>query len=73
MSQFNYINEINSILTMDGELNGPAPRWQRKLLESSSSTNNAAPLNGSLNTSKLSVSILKSHSLNYDSEPVWFH
>lgn len=50
MSQFNYLNEINSVLTMDGELNKvPAPRWQKKLDLSTA-------LNGSINTSKLSVS-----------------
>lgn len=50
MSQFNYINEINSALTMDGDIKGPAPRWQRKMNAST------ATLNGSINTSKISVS-----------------
>lgn len=45
------MNEINNILTMDGDLSkGPAPRWQNKM--SSSSTT----LNGSINTSKISMS-----------------
>lgn len=35
---------------MDGDLKGPAPRWQKKLNAS------AATLNGSINTSKISVS-----------------
>lgn len=52
MSNFNYLNEINNILTMDGDLNrGPAPRWQKKAMDASSSSMH----NGSLNTSKLSV------------------
>lgn len=51
MSQFNYINDINSVLTMDGDITkGPAPRWQKKLNASS------ATLNGSINTSKISIS-----------------
>lgn len=52
MSQFNYLNEINNALTMDGDLNRcPAPRWQRKTGDMSSTS----MLNGSINTSKLSV------------------
>uniref|UniRef100_A0A1B0GCS7 Cell division cycle protein 20 homolog n=1 Tax=Glossina morsitans morsitans TaxID=37546 RepID=A0A1B0GCS7_GLOMM len=42
MSQFNFFKEINSALTMDGELTkGPVPRWQKKLeaSEASSSLN----------------------------------
>lgn len=51
MSQFNYINDINSVLVMDGDLTkGPAPRWQKKLNAS------GATLNGSINTSKISIS-----------------
>lgn len=51
MSQFNYLNEINSILTMDGDISrGPAPRWQNKLSASSTT------LNASINTSKISMS-----------------
>lgn len=51
MSQFVYLNEINSMLTMDGEISrGPAPRWQKKLNASS------ATLNASANTSKISIS-----------------
>lgn len=51
MSQFNYLNEINSVLVMDGDITkGPAPRWQKKLNCS------GATLNGSINTSKISVS-----------------
>lgn len=53
MAQFNYLNEMNSALTMDGELSRcPAPRWQKKSDASSVSLN----LNGSINTSKLSIS-----------------
>lgn len=51
MSQFNYMNEINSLLTMDGDIGkGPAPRWQKKMNASSTT------LNGSINTSKISMS-----------------
>lgn len=51
MSQFNYWNDINSAMTMDGELTRcPAPRWQKKLDSSTAS------LNASANLSKLSIS-----------------
>lgn len=51
MSQFNFFNEINSALTMDGEITrGPPPRWQKKMMDASSSSH----LNGS--RSVLSVS-----------------
>lgn len=54
MSQFNYLNEVNSIFKMDGELtvNCPAPRWQKKLENSNTSM---------LNTSKLSMSYNNSY------------
>lgn len=53
MSQFAYINDINSALGgMDGDLTrGPMPRWQKKLETSSTSSHNS-----SVNNSKLSVS-----------------
>lgn len=52
MSQFNYLNEINSFITMDGEIKrGPVPRWQKKLEASTSNLN----LNGSVNASRTSV------------------
>lgn len=51
MAQFNYLNELNNILTMDGELTkGPAPRWQKKLDLSTASTSFNA------SSKKLSVS-----------------
>lgn len=51
MSQFAYLNEINSAFIMDGDISkGPMPRWQKKLNGSS------ANLNASANTSKISVS-----------------
>lgn len=51
MSQFSYINDINSALGMDSEITkGPVPRWQKKMDASSQSINN------SINTSKLSIS-----------------
>lgn len=51
MSQFAYLNEINSAFIMDGDISkGPMPRWQKKLNGSS------ANLNASANTSKISIS-----------------
>lgn len=50
MSQFNYLNEINNVLSMDSDLTRcQAPRWQKKMDSSSA-------MNASINTSKLSVS-----------------
>lgn len=52
MSQFAYMNDINSVLNMDGEiLRGPAPRWQKKMNASSAALNASAA-----NTSKISIS-----------------
>ncbi|XP_055637813.1 cell division cycle protein 20 homolog [Toxorhynchites rutilus septentrionalis] len=55
MSQFNYINDLNNIITMDGELTkGPAPRWQKKLdMSAASASFNAS----SMNTSRQKLSI----------------
>lgn len=51
MSQFKYLNEMNSLLNFDGPLtNGPVPRWERKRLENSTSLANAS-LNSSKNKS----------------------
>lgn len=51
MSQFAYLNEINSAFIMDGDISkGPMPRWQKKLNGSS------ANLNASANTSRISIS-----------------
>lgn len=56
MAQFNYMNEINNLLSMDGELTrGPIPRWQRKL-DLSTSVNNS-----SINTSKPKLSVSYNH------------
>ncbi|XP_055599474.1 cell division cycle protein 20 homolog [Uranotaenia lowii] len=61
MAQFNYINELNNILTMDGELTkGPAPRWQKKLDMSAASTSFNAT--GSMNTSRHKLSMSFSNS-----------
>ncbi|XP_055374438.1 cell division cycle protein 20 homolog [Condylostylus longicornis] len=50
MSQFNFINDLNSIVTMEGDLTkGPAPRWKNKVNASSIS-------NASINLSTLSIS-----------------
>lgn len=59
MAQFNYLNEINSIITMDGEITrGPVPRWQKKLDMSSSL------LNSSMNTSKAKLSVSYNNGYN---------
>lgn len=52
MAQFNYLNEINNVLTLEGDLTrGQMPRWQKKLDISTSSQNS------SINTSKPKLSI----------------
>ncbi|KAJ8952661.1 hypothetical protein NQ318_020976 [Aromia moschata] len=33
MSQFKFWNDINTVLTMEGPVKGPVPRWQRKKKE----------------------------------------
>lgn len=51
MSQFAYMNEINSAFIMDGDISkGPMPRWQKKM------NGSTANLNASANTSKISIS-----------------
>lgn len=41
MAQFKYLNEMNSLINMDGPLTkGPLARWQKKALESSSNSSN---------------------------------
>jgi hypothetical protein len=51
MSQFNYFNEQNNLLQLDGELkNQMKPRWQRKKEDSINMNNSTA------NQSKLSIS-----------------
>lgn len=56
MSQFNYLNEVNSIFKMDGDLTVgcPAPRWQKKMELSSNTSMLSSSMN--INTSKLSMS-----------------
>ncbi|CAG9822770.1 unnamed protein product [Phaedon cochleariae] len=61
MSQFKFWNDVNSLLTMDGPVAGPAPRWQKK--KESSSSNNS-----SINSSKLRS--LSSSALNLTKTPV---
>lgn len=59
MSQFNYLNDINNMFSMEGELTkGPQPRWQKRMETSTNS------VNASLSTSrhKLSVSYNNSYS-----------
>ncbi|EDS30587.1 cell division cycle 20 [Culex quinquefasciatus] len=61
MSQFNYIQDLQNIITLDGELTkGPAPRWQKKLdISTAASTSfNASAMNTS--RQKLSMSFTNS-------------
>lgn len=56
MSQFNYFNEVNNLLQLDGELkNQMKPRWQRKKENSINMNNSTA------NQSKLSISYNNSY------------
>ncbi|XP_018571898.1 cell division cycle protein 20 homolog [Anoplophora glabripennis] len=55
MSQFKFWNDVNSLLTMEGPVKGPAPRWQRKK-EGGSSSNSS--LNNSSKLRSLSSSVL---------------
>jgi len=51
MAQFTFVNDLNNALRMDDPLTrGPAPRWQKKAMDSSSS--NMSSANISLNASK---------------------
>lgn len=48
MAQFKYVNEMNSLINMEGPImKGPPPRWQKKGLDNSSNN-----VNISLNSSK---------------------
>ncbi|XP_037958360.1 cell division cycle protein 20 homolog [Teleopsis dalmanni] len=59
MSQFNFVNEINSALSMNGEISrGPAPRWKKKHDVSSFS------LNASANNSRSVLSVLYNTSIS---------
>lgn len=69
MAQFNYINEINSLFNMDGEINKKGiqpPRYLRKKIENQSMQNSM--LNSTINTStklnKLSVSYNNGYAAN---------
>lgn len=54
MSQFSHINDIQSLMIMDGELKrGQAPRWMKK---ADASLSSSVLNNTSMNASKLSVS-----------------
>lgn len=56
MAQFKYLNEMTSLLNIDGPLTkGPMARWQRKALESSSCSTN-----DTINNSKRSTKITPS-------------
>ncbi|XP_077294113.1 cell division cycle 20 protein fzy isoform X2 [Arctopsyche grandis] len=69
MSQFNLLNEINSLIPMDGPMTrGPLPRWQKKALEGSRSVKNSS--SSLINISNLSfhkLSLSTTHSANTSS------
>jgi cell division cycle protein 20 (cofactor of APC complex) len=63
MAQFNYLNDINALNTMDSEMTkGPAPRWQRKL--DASTSMNTSQLNSSKQKLSMSYNAGTSFSLN---------
>lgn len=63
MAQFRYVNELTSVLNLDGPLTkGPMSRWQRKGLENSSSGNSS--LNQSQKSILQNISTSKSPSSN---------
>ncbi|XP_053673076.1 cell division cycle protein 20 homolog [Anopheles nili] len=59
MAQFRYLNEMNSLIAMDGEITkGPVPRWQKKLdLSATSSSFNTSALANTSARQKLSISL----------------
>lgn len=71
MAHFNLENELSNALTFDAPLSkGPAPRWQRKELETSmgnltinSSLNESTMLNKSVNKSGVKPSPRKTHGM----------
>ncbi|CAG9858269.1 unnamed protein product [Phyllotreta striolata] len=58
MAQFKFWDDINSLLNMDGPVNGPAPRWLKK--KEGASNSNTSSSNSSYNSSKLKSSSLNS-------------
>ncbi|XP_050087422.1 cell division cycle protein 20 homolog [Anopheles aquasalis] len=58
MAQFGYMQDVNSIFVLDGEITkGPAPRWQKKLDVSAASTSfNSSALANTSTRQKLSIS-----------------
>lgn len=57
MSQFKFWNDVNSLLTMEGPVKGPVPRWQKKRDNTSA---NVSGLNDSSKFKSLSTSALNS-------------
>ncbi|KAJ8921667.1 hypothetical protein NQ315_010576 [Exocentrus adspersus] len=57
MSQFKFWNDVNSLLTMEGPVKGPIPRWQKK---KGSDTSSNSSLNNSSKLRSLSTSALNS-------------
>lgn len=53
MSQFKFWNEMNSLLTMEGPVNGPVPRWQKKKESTSANSSNSSTKFRSLSASTL--------------------
>ncbi|XP_066588824.1 cell division cycle protein 20 homolog [Prorops nasuta] len=56
MSHLKYMKELSSLTRMDDGIKGPLPRWQKKCLESSSSS-----VNMSINSSRKAMSISTSN------------
>ncbi|KAI4460335.1 cell division cycle 20 cdc20 fizzy -related [Holotrichia oblita] len=64
MAQFRYVNELNSLMNIDGPITkGPVPRWQRKGIENNSSTTNVS-LNSSKQKSNSSINNSKTPTKN---------
>lgn len=57
MAQFNFINDMNNLMNLDGDLKTQSkPRWQRKMQDSMNGSNLLMNASGMMNSSKLSVS-----------------
>lgn len=52
MAQFNFVNELNNVLNLDGDIRGPVPRWQKKELKKMESS-----MNSSVNASRSVLSL----------------
>ncbi|XP_014223832.1 cell division cycle protein 20 homolog isoform X1 [Trichogramma pretiosum] len=63
MSHLKYMKELNTLTRMDDAIKGPVPRWQKKCLETS--TSSAA--NMSLNTSRKAMNVTSANNSNNSS------